>query len=182
MDFVFQINKAVAASSLLAKEAGGTMDIAHLLKALYLSDRKALLKWERPITGDRFYSMNHGPIVSRVYDLVRSKVSGSDMERWEEFFSARVGNQVTLTKEPNLDALSDREIAVLLETWNEIKNLSFRELKEYTHKLPEYVEVKGTSVMIDPAKIFSEEGFLEDDIAKIDCEISFAQQARLSLS
>ncbi len=86
--------------------------------------------------GDRFFSLEHGPIVSRVYDLARFRVEGSDMECWSEYFAPRQGNRVSLLKQSNLDDLSDREIEALRESWNEIKNLSFRQLRDMTHNLP----------------------------------------------
>jgi len=37
-----------------------------LLKLLYLADRDALKEIERPITGDRYFSLKNGPVLSRV--------------------------------------------------------------------------------------------------------------------
>ena len=38
---------------------------------LYVADREALLTWNRPITGDKFVSMDNGPVVSLIYDLIK---------------------------------------------------------------------------------------------------------------
>lgn len=182
MDFIFSIEKAVAASSFLAKEAGGKIDVIYLLKALYLSERRALLTWSRPITGDRFFSLEHGPIMSRIYDMVRERVTGSDMESWSEHFAPRQGNEIVLIKESTLEDLSDREIEVLRQSWNEIKDLNFSDLRQLTHSLPEYEEVGKGARAIDPGTIFEKHGILPEDIFKIESEIAHYQQVRTELA
>ena len=47
------------------------MSYLKLIKMLYFLDREALLRWGRPVTTDRYVSMDNGPVVSRIYDLIR---------------------------------------------------------------------------------------------------------------
>ncbi len=49
VDFIFSVKKAVAASSFLANEAGGSIEIAYLLKALYLSREKPCCNGRGPL-------------------------------------------------------------------------------------------------------------------------------------
>jgi hypothetical protein len=120
--------------------------------------------------------------MSRVYDMARAKVTGSDMEEWAEHFAPRVGNKIVLIKESDLEELSDRELEVLRQSWFEIKDLSFSQLRKLTHALPEYEEVGKGACAIDPSTIFEKEGFLPEDIFKIEAEITHYQQVRNELS
>lgn len=116
MDFVFDIDKAVAAAGYLASRCKDrTVSIFVLLKMMYGAERDALATWHRPITGDSFASMKKGPILSRLYDLMKGAipVSNSDMVKWSKHFSPRVGNNVKLIAEADLDFLSQREIEAL---------------------------------------------------------------------
>ena len=68
IQFTFHIEKAIQASALLLKLKGGRMKYIGLLKMLYIADRIALERLEMPITGDCYFSMKYGPVLSKVYD------------------------------------------------------------------------------------------------------------------
>ena len=124
MNFVFDIDKTLAAVGYLARKKGGQISVFVLMKMMYAAERHALATWHRPITGDNFWSMAKGPILSRTYDLiktsrdfasVRDQVldTNSDLQRWAEHFSPPDGNALKLLRDPDFDFLSDREKAAL---------------------------------------------------------------------
>src|SRR4051794_10494791 len=82
MALPFDERKATEATSLLLMLRGNRMHYMKLIKLLYLADREALLRWGRPITTDTFVSMDYGPVVSTIYDLIRRKQNGAV---WAEF-------------------------------------------------------------------------------------------------
>ena len=47
------------------------MSYLKLLKLLYLAEREALLKWGESMSGDKFVSMLHGPVMSSTFDLIQ---------------------------------------------------------------------------------------------------------------
>lgn len=47
----FNEKKAIQIAAVFVKRVG-VINYVKLIKLMYLSDRKALLNWERPITGD----------------------------------------------------------------------------------------------------------------------------------
>lgn len=67
----FNERRATEAAAKFLKLRGGRMSYLKLIKLLYLLDREALLRWGRPVTTDRYVSMDNGPVVSRIYDLIR---------------------------------------------------------------------------------------------------------------
>ena len=70
MGLRFNEAKATQAAACLLKLRGGQMSYLKLVKLLYLADREALLRWDRPITTDRYVSMDNGPVLSRVLNLI----------------------------------------------------------------------------------------------------------------
>ena len=73
ISFRFHPEKAVEAAAMLLKLHGKPMKYLGLLKMLYIADRLALKLMEQPITGDRYVSMDYGPVLSGVYDLIKGK-------------------------------------------------------------------------------------------------------------
>jgi uncharacterized phage-associated protein len=69
--FKFDERKAADAAAFLLQLHGGTMNHMRLIKLLYAAERESLKRFNRPIVGDRYVSMDHGPVVSGVYDLIK---------------------------------------------------------------------------------------------------------------
>ncbi len=69
MTFDFDIRKTIAAVAFLAQKEDGELDMFLSLKMLYLADKRALILWGKTITGDRFVSMQKGPVLSLIYNL-----------------------------------------------------------------------------------------------------------------
>jgi uncharacterized phage-associated protein len=57
------------AAFFLPKE-GGEMFLLKLMKLLYLSERESFARFECSISGDKFYSLPHGPVLSRTKELI----------------------------------------------------------------------------------------------------------------
>src|ERR1039457_6692110 len=71
MKLLFNEAKATQAATQFLRLRGGRISYIKLIKLLYLADREALIRWGRPITTDCYVSMDVGPVVSRIYDLIR---------------------------------------------------------------------------------------------------------------
>jgi uncharacterized phage-associated protein len=182
MRFVFDISKSIAATAYLCSLHGGNLTVLFLVKMLYLADRKALIKWQRPITGDRFCSLPHGPIVSRIYDLMRGRVPGEDQVLWYRMFNRRQGNDISLIGEPDVDPLSQRELDVLKEAFDEIEAIPRGQLVDVLHaRLPEWKDPNGSSMTIDPDMIFVHENFDADEIEKIKQDLKSFHLAKATL-
>lgn len=184
MDFVFDIRKAIAATAYLCNRDGGAIDLFEVIKMLYLADRQALLGWNRPITGDRFVSMKHGPVVSRIYDLIRFNVFGPEMEKWKEVFGPREGNLVVMKKGHtlNLGPLSPREVKALGDSYLQIKKIPQWQISKTLHEiLPEWEDPNGSSKPIDPKTIFEKEHFSQEQISEIEKEMESYFSAKVAL-
>src|SRR6266545_1760337 len=87
----FNERRATEAAARFLKLRGGRMSYLKLIKMLYFLDREALLRWGRPVTTDRYVSMDNGPVVSRIYDLIREEPAPGTDPVWRHFISAPEG-------------------------------------------------------------------------------------------
>jgi hypothetical protein len=114
----FNEAKATEAAARLIALRGGKMSYMKLIKLLYLADREALLRWGRPITTDRYVSMDHGPVVSNVYELIRAEPQPGRGQSWRRFVSAPDGEyDVSLLAIPEPAELSQAEDLLLREVF-----------------------------------------------------------------
>src|SRR5215470_10800889 len=116
--------RATKAAARFLTLRGGRMSYLKLIKLLYLLYRESLLRWGRPVTTDRYVSMDNGPVVSRIYDLIREEpVPGTDPV-WRHYISAPEGYEVTLLTQPETDELSRAEEALIDELFERFGKLN----------------------------------------------------------
>src|SRR5437879_5045314 len=97
--------KATEATALFLALRGGQMHYMKLIKLLYMADRIALQRWGIPITTDSYVSMDHGPVVSNIYDLIRRRAEAAS---WSQYISEPMGDsnkEVSLKKDVKLARL-----------------------------------------------------------------------------
>lgn len=171
--FQFNEHKATQAAALLLKENGGKMNYMKLIKLLYLADRKALSLWERPITGDAYFSMDRGPVLSRVLDKINSGKNPRAESYWHKYISSPEIYKVKLKHEPIIDELSEREKELLLNIYYEYKQYDQWQMVDICHKiLPEWDDPHGTSMPIRVEDILKAIKKTEREIELIEDEIA----------
>ena len=167
MTIRYKEEKATQAAISLLNLDGGQMNHMKLIKLLYLADRLALIQWGRPITFDGYVSMPHGPVLSFTLDLINSQPDTNETTYWHRYISERNAHQVSvLSVSPN-DQLSRAEEELLAQVYSEFGHLSQWDLRDYTHKLPEWHDPKGSSHPIDIREILLSGGHSEEDIQEI---------------
>src|ERR1022692_3131806 len=98
MKLLFNEAKATQAATQFLRLRGGRISYIKLIKLLYLADREALIRWGRPITTDCYVSMDVGPVVSRIYDLIRNEPSPNSVKIWSKFISDPEDYEVDLIR------------------------------------------------------------------------------------
>lgn len=173
MKFKFDMDKTLAAAGYLLSLAGGKLSILKLVKMLYYADRLALERWHRTITGDAFYSLPKGPIVSTAYNLMKGKGPKRLQEQWFCFVRLRQGNTIVLKQMPDTCFLSEAEKETLDASYRKIAPMS--NVSAWMHKFfPEWTDPKGSSTRIDPKTILKlltpltdeEISAIEDEVAQ----------------
>jgi len=141
--FQFDERKATAAAAFLLHLHGGEMNHMRLIKLLYAAERASLKRLNRPIIGDRYVSMEHGPVVSRIYNLIKEE---KEFPAWAVSIQRSSPTTVRLLgDEPHLGPLSDAEIDILREVSNQYRGMDQFAIRDKMHReFPEW-EDPGTS-------------------------------------
>lgn len=158
----FDEEKATQAAALFLKLRGGRMHYLKLIKLLYLADRAALLDWGVPVTSDRYVSMNHGPVLSEVYNLI---TDDRPKPVWAQFVSAPMGEyEVELLQEAPTDRLSRAEEHLIQNIFEQWGHSSRWDLVNHVHTLPEWKDPKGSTLPIHIRDILKAGGEDETEI------------------
>lgn len=167
----FNERRATEAAARFLKLRGGRMSYLKLIKLLYLLDREALLRWGRPVTTDRYVSMDNGPVVSRIYDLIREEPAPGTDPIWRHYISAPQEYEVALVAEPETDELSRAEEALIEEVFAKFGNLNRWALVQVSHDLPEWQDPNGSAIPIQYRDILRAGNKTESEIATVEAEL-----------
>ncbi len=165
----FDIEKTIAAVTFLIEREGGEVDMFLSLKMLYLADKQSLINWGKTITGDSFYALPKGPVLTQVYNLFKGTGPREDQERWDSYFSERVNNAIHLIKDTDFGILSEREMEMLESARKQIHEIAPWEVADWLHKTcPEWKDPQGGSIPIDASTILRLAGKSEKEIREIE--------------
>jgi uncharacterized phage-associated protein len=167
MNLRFNEAKVTQAAGLVLKLRGGKMKYMKLLKLLYLVDREALLRWGRPVTTDKYVSMDCGPVLSRTLNLINEGAGESVGKIWEEFISSEAKHDVRLVKDTPVDELSRAEEKLITEVFCQYGHANRWDLVKHVHTLPEWQDPHGSAIPIVYEDILRASGKTELEIAAI---------------
>lgn len=141
MGFVFDIERTVQIVGHLFHEAQvDRINVMKMLKLLYIADRESLRDAGYPVTGDQAVAMEHGPVLSRIYDLSKTTDDWelNDEERaWRNFFR-RVGHDLVLERQPTEEKLSDHDAEMIDLAIARYGQCDQFQLRDLTHDFPEW--------------------------------------------
>ena len=179
ISFRFQLSKVINALAYFASH--GVRDLTKLkaAKLLYYVDKYHLLKYARPVIGDRYVCMDFGPVPSNSLDFLNNAVGreveyGPKFEPVRELFERTVKikagkNPVfAAASEPDMSVFSASDIEALDHVIKEYGEYEAGELVELTHadatwRIPDAVRQAGGTEPI-PYQLFfdgADEGLLQ---------------------
>jgi uncharacterized phage-associated protein len=171
IEFRFHPEKAVEAAAILLKLHGKPMKCLGLLKMLYIADRVALKFMEQPITGDHYVSMDYGPVLSGVYDLIKGQDVDHALSLWSKFISHRNDNHlVSLLADPGKEELCEEEEEIIQQVYNDFGHLDPFHVAEWTYDLPEWQNPHGLAIPISVEDILKNVGKSNEEIQEIQQE------------
>ncbi|MBN2322608.1 MAG: SocA family protein [Spirochaetes bacterium] len=144
VSFRFDIKKIIQITNYLLQKNQGSINYTKLIKLLYISDKRFLDRWDLTITGDCYSSLYSGPILSRLYNLIKCDDSTNpDQSQWDHFFiTDEYDLKLVHDNKLTVDLLSEAEIETLDEVDREFKDKDFGYMIEYTHNIKLFPEVK----------------------------------------
>ncbi|MBW1649957.1 MAG: SocA family protein [Deltaproteobacteria bacterium] len=167
MEFKYNPLKTVQAAGLFLKLNKRAMEYMKLIKLLYLTDRIALDKMGATITGDKYVSMNHCPILSKIYDMINHGPIYDKDNPWFKYISPPQNYCVRLSEDPGNDELCEEEKNIIKKIYKTCGNIDVWELSNSTHFFPEWQNPYGSAIPIKIEEILSKLGKTEDDIKAI---------------
>lgn len=170
MSVLYSDKRAAQVAAFFLYKAGGPLSILKLMKLMYLAERLSFKRYGVSITHDSFVSMPHGPVLSMTLNHVNGLLESSP-GGWDEWISDRADRELSLkdksmirSPEQDLLYLSETDLEVLEDTWNEFGHQSASWLRNYTHdknNCPEWEDPHGSSRPISFESLFSALGFSE---------------------
>ncbi|MBL4871886.1 MAG: SocA family protein [Rhodobacteraceae bacterium] len=141
--------KVIDAIDLIARELPNVTQY-YLGKILFFADREHLLDFGRPITGDKYVAMEHGPVPSAIRDLLRPGTDSPDEVVRELNSKVEVRNEnnlqhVTSRNASDLKHLSGSDVEYLKDSINKYGKLTFGQLREISHEDSAYNEAWNKS-------------------------------------
>jgi len=163
--------------------AGGKMSYLKLLKLMNLVDRQSLIESGISVTQDTPYSMPRGPVLTRVYNLIKEQQPGeAPSPRTKSFWKRhlfRVGAYEIKVKEPlKARHTSQAQRDIIKKVFRRYGALTGFALIRVTHKLPEWEDPKSSSVRIETAAILKGAGKTKKQIATIIENIEHVREFR----
>lgn len=157
LTFEFSLDKFVAVMAYFA-DVGKVRDLTKLkaAKLLFFADKAHLLRYGRPILGDRYVSMDHGPVPSAALDLMNRLIAPDEVkDAVREELSTKLSVQrlpfsknhpfrAKVHGEAVYQHLLQTEREVLDEVISTYGRKSVGELIDLTHREPAWLVSDGT--------------------------------------
>ena len=163
---MFNPEKLIQACNYLIKKNNFTLNYTKLIKLLYLADKESLKESLKTITGDSYVSMDNGPVLSKLYDLIKGKCRREyDQYLWNSRFIKDGYNLIVVTKRIPEGELSVFETKILDQIYEQFKDVDGKEMIRYVHKnCPEWQHPAGSSIPIQPKEILHSIGKSPEEI------------------
>ena len=145
--FDFDPQRTLAAVAYIASKDPPNFDKYKVCKLIFLSDKRHLVRYGRPITGDVYYALDWGPVPSTTLDALNNnhplatELRGVLKKERAAKGKPRPKNpkfKLRPKKKPWLEFLSKSDLQVLDEIVEEYGGKTFDELYKITHALPAY--------------------------------------------
>ena len=135
-----------------------------VVETLFLADRSHLNRFGRPITFDNYLAMNHGPVPSLAYGLLKRGDQNSDGEKvalpWKRHHDAASPAKFLYEALPfdGAEHLSESDLECLDDGLGVVLGMGFGQLRKLTHEDAAYIRAWGDgehkAVPMDLALLF----------------------------
>ncbi len=137
----FNYKKAIQALNFFAEKEGGEINYMKALKLIWLSDRKHIRRFARPIVNDDYYALKNGPIASKVKDFTQD--NNSFIEEYESeyrnlFLKTSDKFHFKSISAPVLNVFSKSDIQIMEDVYNEFGKHDQFTLSKISHNYQEW--------------------------------------------
>jgi hypothetical protein len=150
----------------------GKMNLLKLIKELYLIDRLSIAERDTSVSGDVYFSLPHGPILSATLNMLYDLPKSSD-NPWSAYLKsedAQYYPDIILSAKTADDRLSEKDKEYVRTISKQFKQYTKEQIEKYSHKLPEWKDPQGSSQKIRFQDIMFALGKTTDEIAEAKAE------------
>lgn len=133
----FDQRKALHAILYVVTHLPKPANVYNVLKCLYYADRKHLQEYGRQIYGETFYALEHGPVPSAAYEIIKY---ANGRAKWDLQFHEAIElldvNDIHVSARGSVDTelLSRSDMACLLDAARKYGKMPFGKLKKLSHQ------------------------------------------------
>jgi hypothetical protein len=131
-NFSLNFQKAMETAGLFLTFSGGRMHNVRLMKLMYMADRRCLEEEARTITGDQFYAMQKGPILSTIHNIIRGRDYRTHL--WRHYFKEDK-HDVVIATDTGTGELCLFEKDIIRSVHRETEG---KDVVQLTHTFPEW--------------------------------------------
>lgn len=126
-----------------ATQRGITVTQYDLVKTLFIADLNHLKNYGRPVTYDNHVAMEHGPVPSEAYDMLKQSYNWRarfdlDGPPWASRPAPERGARAfafeNIAREPDLRCLSKSDISALNNAFDYVAKEGFKKVRDWTHE------------------------------------------------
>lgn len=171
---MFNERRVAQMAAYLLNHARTRMKYLKLMKLLYLADRESMKRHGHPISGDRYVSMDHGPVLSNTLNLINGAVKFQE-RGWDHWIADKADYAVSLRRRATrevLDELSNADIDVLRDVFAKFGKVNQWDLVKYIHRYcREWQDPNGSSIPISYEEIFKALGRSPAEARKLGARV-----------
>ena len=135
--FEFDAEKGIEAVLYLAERLQSPT-LHSVSKLLYFADQAHLRNYGRFICGDRYVAMQHGPVPSGIYDMLKWRREGTgwhhqQADKLERALGIDQGRDIRPLRKANIDLLSQSDVEALDWAIAKYGKMSFGQLTTESH-------------------------------------------------
>lgn len=130
---MFDIEKLVQIVGYLLKKNNGQMNYTKLIKLIYLADKESYDAINHSMTGDTYYALPQGPILSELLNLIKGKSDEKNQSYWDARFTTDGYNLIALSSNIPSGLLSKFEKRTLDNIDREFHNKTFGDMIDFVH-------------------------------------------------
>jgi uncharacterized phage-associated protein len=133
----FDQRKALHAMLFVVTHLPKPANVYNVLKCLYYADRKHLQEYGRQIYGETFYALEHGPVPSAAYEIIKYANGRAKWDlQFHEAFDLLDVNDIHVSARGLVDTelLSQSDMVCLLDASRKYGRMSFSRLKKLSHQ------------------------------------------------
>lgn len=143
--FHFMPEKFASAVAFLALKCPSPTKLK-ICKLLFYADKEHLVKYGRPITGDRYYKLEYGPVPTRGLDMLRGNAGEAEIALLEKYVSV-VGNSIFPKRAADKTVFSKSDLEVMEEVCKRYGDLSATDLGRRSHKEASWIQAVDAGPM-----------------------------------